>query len=865
MVLAALPAASHAQPQAEPPPDAAADGAIPAQRIVVVGQRASLDTAQAIKREHLAIVDSVVADDILRLPDFSVSEALQRVTGVQIQRDRGEGGIVTVRGLTQVEATLNGREVFTAGVGRTFDFADIPAELVAGIDVYKTSSADLLEGGLGGLVDLRTRRPLDFAGRQFIASARLVHGDLVKNDAPQYAALASDRWSLGSGGELGALVAASLQRRTWREDQKGTGTPQSRPDIAPGALAAGSTSETTSVGTRRRAAISAVVQWRPATGRELYAEAGWQEFRTRQDSHQINVSAQGVPKEGDPLVYDSSSVVFFPGSNQVQRVTWLDAPISILSFARDVIDRNQQAALGGHWHEGSLKLAADLSHARSFNNLFFSGPIFGGSAPRFTQDLSGRVPSTQVEGIDLTDPANFRYASIAYRTRPFHGELTAVRFDGELALESGWLQALKAGLRIAKRRAHNAPGLVFADAPVSGVGAADMPGFVLPNPYGDFLPGAGVTSLRNYMVGDLSLARDPLTLREAFGITAPIPPGGDALSLWNVEEATQAGYLMVPMAWDEGRLAARAGVRAVRTSEAVRGFQTVRGSGVVEPISIDSNYNDWLPSADLRWRFMPRWTARAAVSKTLTRPTFEQLSPSLTLVPNPVDPRLNQGFAGNPALKPVRSSNLDLAIENDLGARGAWALTGFVKWVEGFIIPGSSDETYGGQVYRITRPYNSEPGRIRGLELGGQYFFSTLPGAWRGLGVQASYTYIDSETLDVALGQRTSLTGLSRNSANLVGLYEYGSVTARVAWNWRDRFRSGSTSVAGVGVFPAYTEGYGWLDASLQYRVDDRLTLAFEGGNLTRTMRRSNYGSATRPQNALLNDRQYSLGATLRF
>ena len=184
----------------------AADDKVPLSRIVVIGQRASLATAQAIKREQPGIVDSVVADDIIKLPDFSVTDALQRVTGVQILRDRGEGGGVTVRGLTQMETTLNGREVFTAGTGRSLDFADIPAELVAGIDVYKTSSAEHIEGGIGGLVDLRTRRPFDFAGRQLAASARLVHGDLVQRDAPQFAALASQRWSLAGAGEFGAQL-----------------------------------------------------------------------------------------------------------------------------------------------------------------------------------------------------------------------------------------------------------------------------------------------------------------------------------------------------------------------------------------------------------------------------------------------------------------------------------------------------------------------------------------------------------------------------------------------------------------------------------------------------------------------------------
>lgn len=849
--------------QGAAPPEAAASG--PAGHVVVTGQRASLVSAQQIKRESLTIVDSVVADDIMRLPDFSVSEALQRVTGVQIQRDRGEGAAVTVRGLSQVETTLNGREVFTAGTGRALDFADFPAELVAGLDVHKTSSADHLEGGIGGLVDLRTRRPFDFAGRQIVTSARWIYGDLGQRDAPQLAALASQRWALPGAGEFGALLAASVQRRAWREDLKSTGTPVLRPDIAPGATVASSTSETTSVGTRRRAAASAVLQWRPAPGRELYAEAAYQEFVTRQDSHQINASAPRAPaEEGAPPVFDPSSVTYFPGSTEVQRITWLNAPLSILSFARDTIDRNHQAALGGSWRGESLSVKADLSHTRSFNNLFFSGPIFGGTAASFTHDVSGRTPDTRVDGTDLADPANFSYAGIAYRTRPFRGELSAARVDGEWLLD-GPVRAWQGGLRLAKRSAHNAPGLIFADAPVSGIGADDMPGFVAPNPFGTLFPGTGVASLNGYMVGSLALARDPLALREAFGITTPIPAGGNPLSLWHIGETTQAAYLQAPFELAAWRLDGQAGLRAVRTHESVDGYQSVPSTGEIAPIAIDSSYTDWLPSANLRWRPIAHWTVRAAASKTVTRPSFEQLSPSLTLVPNPVDPRLNQGFAGNPALQPVRSDNLDLALEHDAGRSGAIALTGFVKWVDGFVANASTPEMHDGQLYQVNRPYNSQRARIQGLELGGHVFFLGLPGAWRGLGVQASYTYIDSEAPNILLATRTPLQGLSRNSANLIGLYEHGSVTARVAWNWRERFISGTTLIAGVGAFPAYTDGYSWLDASLQYRLNERLTLAVEGGNLLRTMRRSYYGSASRPQSALLNDRQYSIGATLRF
>src|SRR6185295_6824219 len=136
----------------------------------------------------------------------------------------GEASIVSVRGLVQVETTLNGREIFTAGFGRAFDYADLPSEMLAGIDVYKSSSAPRIEGGLGGLVDLRTRRPFDFRDPTLALSARLMHGDLAAKSAGQFSLLFGERAATGVG-ELGVLLNVVLQDRAWREDTKGSGTP----------------------------------------------------------------------------------------------------------------------------------------------------------------------------------------------------------------------------------------------------------------------------------------------------------------------------------------------------------------------------------------------------------------------------------------------------------------------------------------------------------------------------------------------------------------------------------------------------------------------------------------------------------------
>ena len=482
--------------------------------VLVAGKRASLISAQDIKRERIGIVDAVVAEDITRMPDISVTDALQRITGVQILRDRGEGAGVAIRGLTQMETTLNGREVFTAGTGRNLDFADIPAELLAGIDVYKTSSADLPEGGVGGTIDLRTRRPFDFSGRQVAGSVRMIHGDLVKRTQPQLSFLASDRRATAVG-EAGLLVSLAHQKRAWREDQKSAGNPVTRTDIVPGqrVVVPNGTTETTSTGGRERNAGAFVLQWRPDRALELYAEGNYAEFKTTQDSHQINVTASPTFVAGTP--------VLFPGTNDLQRITWTNAPLSVLSFARDTTDRTRQLALGGRWTGAALTVSADLSRTSSSDYLFYAGPDLAGTAASFTQDVSTKIPATGVAGTNLLDPATYRYTDVTYRTRPYHGSLTAARLDGTYRLAQPFFRTVSAGVRLARRGAGNAPGQIVADAAADPLKAPDKAGYLRPNPYGDFFAGEDVSGIGSFLVGNLSTARDAPGLRNAFGITAP--------------------------------------------------------------------------------------------------------------------------------------------------------------------------------------------------------------------------------------------------------------------------------------------------------------------------------------------------------
>lgn len=186
--------------------------------IEVKGTRANLQSAQNVKRLADTVVDGISAEDIGVLPDRSVLEAISRVPGVSIERFAGpddpdhfsvEGSGAIIRGMTQTRSEFNGRDSFTANSGRGLSFQDVSPELMGGVDIYKNQTADMIEGGIGGTVSLRTRKPFDVDGRLLAVSGDWSYGDLAEKGSPTLSGLFSDRFELDNGSELGFLVNAA--------------------------------------------------------------------------------------------------------------------------------------------------------------------------------------------------------------------------------------------------------------------------------------------------------------------------------------------------------------------------------------------------------------------------------------------------------------------------------------------------------------------------------------------------------------------------------------------------------------------------------------------------------------------------------
>jgi TonB-dependent receptor len=229
----------------------------------------------------------------------------------------------------------------------------------------------------------------------------------------------------------------------------------------------------------------------------------------------------------------------------------------------------------------------------------------------------------------------------------------------------------------------------------------------------------------------------------------------------------------------------------------------------------------------------------------MTRPDFSQLEPLVQLgyTLNSDNTQVVQwnGFAGNPNLKPMRATQYDTALEWYFSKTGMLYTTMFFKNIHNYISQETEPETYDGQQFQVTRPYNMGRGLIRGAEIGYNQFFDFLPGWLKGFGVQANFTYVDSSggvnsatnpyTNETVTGVALPLTGLSRRSYNLVGMYERGPWSARLAWNWRSRYLL-TTSDAATHL-PTWADDYGQLDASVFYKLNAKMQVGLQMNNLT--------------------------------
>ncbi len=828
--------------------------------VVVTGVRAAAQSALTIKRNAEQVLDSIVADDIGKFPDKNVAEILGRVPGVQIIRGGGEAGSVVIRGLGSVVTLLNGREMFTAA-GRNLVLSDIPVSMLKRVDVYKSQGPDMVEGGTAGVIDVRTYRPFDFKGSQTVVTARAENRDKSGFTDPNVSGLFSNRWKTDSLGHIGALVNLSYQRGRY-QDEVAWVSPPVVVDQATGAIGGDTNGRVMSSGDRKRLALNAALQWRPNNDLEFFAEV----FSTKIDHDSQSIFFLGGLPVNDPR----NVVTTIPGTKYLDTLTNPSADNFTLSStqARRDDSEGHQGAIGGRWTvTPTIKATTEL--ARTISTYRQENPILDVVRPGAkavvakVRDGGGYI---DYPGTDMGDPTKWNLFGFFDNFNRASGTSTDWRSDVSWDVDTSILKSIEGGFRVARRYAtygHELNGYTalpgFGPNPTA---ASGLPGLTCLSPAtsADYGVNQFYAPCYTYMLDHTAEVR-----KFATGATSPRPE--DPSSVYTDHENTQSIYVSGKLGFDIGSVPVdgQVGVRAVKTRQAIDGFSATYpavGDPSYAPISVSSTSTDILPSLSLRAKLTPELIGRLVYGKAIERAAFGNYNPGLQLrTATPNVP--GGGSAGNPYLKPQESKNLDLGLEWYFAPGASLSGTYFDHRFTNYLAVSTKAETYNGASYLIARPYNADSAKLTGFEGSYQQFYTNLPGWLGGLGLQANFTYTKGGMVGEDGQMTATLPGMSKYSYNLVGLYERGPISARIAYSWRDKFVGEYNYRNLTPSFDLIVAPIKTLDASVSYKITDALTVTLDGVNLANSTYHDYHGVPEAPRDIRRYDR--AIGLALRW
>jgi len=933
------------------------------EELVVTGQRAAIQSAQKIKQDAPQIVDSITATDIGALPDRSVTEALQRIPGITIGRtteardaDRlsVEGSGVQIRGLSYVRGELNGRDSFSAKSGRALSFEDVPPELMAGVDVYKNPAADIIEGGIGGTVNLRTRMPFDAEGRVIAFSGDMSVGDLRKTWEPTGSILYSDRWNTPIG-EIGLLLDLTHSKLASRQDTISVDPFFVRTDLVPGrtVYVPGGFGYRRLDLDRLRQGQAAALQWK-ANDRW---ETSFQFLRSKatlasaENAVGFDPGSGNGPAAGTSFTYDaggffqSGTIANSPGG------TGLGSSVLDARYNKRTSITTDYSLHSKYDVSDRLSISGDIQYVRAKTKTYdFSAfNSVGADAKPASLDLTGKHPKITMNNDEVYfhDPANY-YLLAAMDFHDYNtAEELAERIDVAYTFDDGnWLKDFRFGVRNTYRTATTRETTYrWSEVAPSWAGGPSVNNISSLQGYEELF------SFNNFFRGDVhlpatfiqptnSLVKDYAAGAKIIGAIAqqygsccgPWTPFGGDYSIANnpggsvnyQKEKTLGGYAVlnfgndISFGGEEHELDGNIGVRVVQTRARSLGSSTFQAptfdtsfisaqdiafaNGVRSTIDEGRNYWNVLPSLNLRLKITPELQLRFAAAKAIVRPDFPQLQPVFNIgasggsllagggcsssLPSGAAPTCIYRYtanAGNPDLKPIRSTQFDASLEWYFAPTGSLSLALFHKDIYNFITNAAISQPFTNNgVTRnvlVTQPYNAGHGTIKGFEVAYQQYYDFLPGLLSGLGMQANFTYVKSKgarngavnpydqsqinNVTAASASDLPLEGLSKTSYNVAALYDHGPVSARLAYNWRQRYLL-TTTAANINI-PAWFDNYGQLDGSVFYTVNDHLKVGVEGVNLLNSESRILVSYPGRPEqgksyhNWVQSDRRYSI------
>ncbi|QUL38153.1 TonB-dependent receptor [Erythrobacter sp. JK5] len=885
-VLIAAPAVAQSQQEGDSQPGSAEP------EIVVTGEISrTIESSLETKRQLDVIGDAIVGDDIGDLPDLSVAETLERVVGVTSDRFKGGASELSIRGLGAFlgASFLNGREISSGSDGRDVNYGQFPSELINGAVIYKSQQASFIEGGVSGIIELQTLRPLDYGKQRLQLQALGGYSDyedrVVDGEPFNYRLTASyvDQFQVGDG-ELGIAIGGQIRRDTAPEDIY-TSSSTYRPcntiegvdqsnncdfDTDANGNPSGASDQFYFVSNQYiyramatdadRDAVMGAIQYRPSPSVEINLDAQYS-YRDDIEERANLVIADGrrdiVPLDISP----TGALLNWSGETRIENQSvWRQRTEEYLG-------------LGGNleWSSGPVTLAVDVAYSqtkrrqdekdmriRTNSRVLYEIDKRGVEVPNLTfTDVSAVENNTGlVFDLDNHDLYN-NGARARRRLENVDDEIFAVRLDAEYELSGGFFKSIEAGFRYGDRFRLHDDGIDATVALVAGNYAnqaaidARRDSFLVK----DLFEGAD-TAVRGitWAAWDAEALFTALTGDADAGLPAP---GVSTRSTQDAEvtEKTYAGYLQANFDTMFGSTPARGnvGVRIVRTEITSVGISsaletspgpdpdTITITEVGDPIvNIETNsFTDILPSANLILEVAPDKLLRFAAYRALARPDQEAMSAALSF-----DDEADLGnlgsivsASGNPFLEPLKSWNGDVSFEWYAGPTSSIAVALYAKQLQtGFrtdVTPLTIEVDGTPTEVIIGRTVNSnDKSHLLGFEIAAQHAFDF------GLGFQASYNYADSNfefpDPQVVDGNAISdftepanIPGYSRHSLNATVFFETARFNTRLAYKWRSDYFKPFRSDQN-----RFTEDQGFLDFSAAYDVIDNVQVRVQVLNI---------------------------------
>ncbi|GAB5349708.1 TonB-dependent receptor [Alteriqipengyuania sp. 357] len=815
--------------------------------ILVVGQRANQASALSRKRESDTVGDVLTRDAIGQFPDQNVAESLRRLPGVNVLNDQGEGRFVSVRGLDPdlVSTSLNGVRVPSPESDvRSVALDVISSDIIESIEVKKSLTPDMDGDTIGASVEIETTSAFDRRKDLLTAKLEGSYNDYADHLSPKGSVDFATRLT----DNLGVSGGVSYYKRKFETDNIEADDWADEGTIFPAEV---QYRDYDVERERFSASLNFDVRAGDSTtlyARGIYSEFDDQEYRRRttfdlgdfEDLGPTTVSANGATFS-DAEIDDPESDD--PDETVRQRI----------AVERDIKDRFETQKIR------TLVLGGDSDWGDWFAE-------YSGSWAKSSENESGSIDPTEFRqrfsndgltvGFDYSDPRRPMYSVIAdpgtfYDAAEYElndlertalsdaqDEEYAAKFDlgRRFAMESGEF-TVQAGFKGRWRDKSYDKNAEFYE--YDGPGTYSLADVLGTQTYrlADIGPVASYTGPTDYFYANF----------DEFEFVQVDSDFDSAVEDYSVEEDIMAGYLLGR--YDSASLRVIGGVRLESTSNTIVGNTVtlveeggdLPGGGTadedavfVSPVAFEKDYDDWLPSLNIRWEAQPNLIMRLAGYKSLVRPKLSKLAPRFAVEQK--DDNEREGEFGNPALKPYRAWNFDASLEYYMTSNGAITAAVFYKDIDDYIVDTlQQNDTFNGIAYdEAVIPINGEKAKVFGFEAGFSQSLDFLPGLLSGFLVQANYTYTDATGTVFTDGDAEDprdipLPATSRHTFNVALGYDKGPIDLRLAGTYRDRYLD---EIADEAELDRYVDNHFQLDLTAKYRLTDNIKLFYEWVNI---------------------------------